>query len=191
MRLVAQPNRPNLAIVDAVTASLRSWLIALLAWFCDVVDALSAPAWRCAIVRDAYAAAKRRIAMNLRRATGEMRKIIFLHAHARFHFATGRARVHRFTRGVRAGVRAGRDRPPIWRIATAGIITGMHEGTLRDRVKRLRAMLDHPERLIARALKRLAAIWRVPHGRSLVLVSAHDACESRAPQSAPAFANSS
>lgn len=188
MRVVA-PSNTDLRPVEAVSASIRTWLIALLAWFCDVVDALPASAWRCAIVRDAYAASKRRIVAGLRRDTGALRKIIFLHAVARFTFATGRART--VTRGVRAGLRAGRTPPPIWRIATAGIVASMHQGSLRDRAKRLRAMLDNPERLIARALKRLAALWRAPHGRRLVLTSARDACERRAPQSAPAFANSS
>lgn len=175
MRRVAQPAL-DLRPADAVSASIRGWLIALMAWFCDVVDALPASAWRFAIIRDAYAASKRRIAAGLRRDASVLRKIIFLYAHARFTFATGRART--FTRGVRPGLRAGRTAPPIWRTATAGIVTGMHQGALRDRVKRLRAMLENPERLIPRALKRLAAIWRVPHGRRLVLVAACDPCVS-------------
>lgn len=190
MRFVA-PHITDHSLLEAASASIRSWLIAMLAWFCDVVDAMPARAWRYAIVRDAYAAAKQRIAATLRRDTHLLRKILFLHANARFRFATGRVRVDRIHRGVRAGLRAGRRRPPIWRIVTAGAVTGMHQGSLHDRVQRLRAMLDNPERFIARVLKRLAAIWRVPHGRGLVLTSARDACESRAPQSAPAFANSS
>jgi hypothetical protein len=58
-------------------------------------------------------------------------------------------------------------------------------------VKRLRAMLDKPARLVARVLKRLGAIWRHPHGQGLVFVAARDACASRAPKSAPAIADSS
>jgi len=191
MRLVAPP-APDLRPVDACTASLRGWLIALLAWFCDVVDALPASAWRCAIVRDAYAAAKRRIAQDLRCSVGHLRRIVFLRAYASFRTTTGRIQPHKFARGVRPGLRAGEKRRRYcFRAITAGVIAGMHEGSLRERVKRFRAMLDDPARLIARVLKRLHAIWRTPHGSGLVLVSAHDACESRAPQSAPAFANSS
>lgn len=190
MRFVVPPiNDPSL--LEAASASIRRWLIAMLAWFCDVVDAMPTRAWRYAIVRDAYAAAKQRIAKTLRRDTHVLRTILFLHANARFRFATGRIRIDRIHRGVRGGLRAGRRRPPVWRTVTAGVVCGMHQGSLRARVQRLRAMLDNPERLIRRVLKRLAAIWRVPHGRGLVLTSAHDACENRAPQSAPAFANSS
>jgi hypothetical protein len=185
MRLVAQPIRANLAIVDAVTASMRGWLIALLAWFCEVVDALPRAAWRCPLLRDAYAASKRAIAADLRRATRKVRKILFLRANDAFRATCARQGIHRVPRGVRPGVRAGkRGRGQVWRRATAGIVAGMHHGSLRARIKRLRAMLDNTAPFVARVLKRLPALWRSPHGQGLVLTASR---EPHASLAAPAL----
>jgi hypothetical protein len=191
MRLVAQPNRPNLAIIDAVTASMRGWLIALLAWFCEVVDALPRAAWRCPLLREAYAASKRAIAADLRRATGALRKILFLRANDAFRASCARQGIHRVTRGVRPGVRAGkRARCRIWRLATTGIVAGMHHGSLRVRISRVRAMLDNPAPFVARVLKRLNAIWLTPRGQGLVLTASREPHASLAAP-APIAADSS
>jgi hypothetical protein len=190
MRLVAQPVT-DLRRIEAYTASLRGWLIALLAWFCDVVDTMPAWAWRNALVRDAYAAAKNRIAANLRREVRTLRAILFLRANAAFRPAAKRNPIHKFTRGIRPGVRAGkRGRRHAWRLATAGVIAGMHEGPLRARIHRLRAMLDNPAPTIARILKRLPALWRYPRRVGLVLVASREPLVSLAPI-APAPADSS
>lgn len=191
MRFVAPPAIQDLSPVDAFTAAILGWLIALAAWFCEAVDTLPDAAWRCPLVREAYAAAKRRIAAGLRRGTGDLRKIIFLRALNAFRTATGRIATHRIARGVRRGVRVStKARRRIWRIATAGIVSGMHEGSLRERIARLRAMLENPTVLIARVLKRLHAIWRAPHGARLILVASRDACVSLAAV-APRCADSS
>lgn len=168
------------AATDAVSASIEGWLIALTVWFCDVVDALPHVAWRCPLVRAAYAAAKRRIAANLRRATSDLRRILFLRATNAFRPTAGRLPLHRFARGVRSGVRASKAHRRIVRIATAGIVTGVHQGSLRERIARLRRILENPAALIARVLKRLHAIWRAPHGAGLILVASCDACASLA-----------
>lgn len=176
MRFMAPPTIHDLSPLDAITAAIQGWLIALAAWFCEAVDALPNAAWRCPLVREAYAAAKRRIAAGLRRSTGDFRKIIFLRALNAFRAATGRIATHRIARGVRRGVRVStKARRRIWRIATAGIVGGMHEGSLRERIARLRAMLENPAAFVARVLKRLPAIWRAPHGARLVLVASRDA----------------
>jgi len=180
MRFVAPPTIKDFSSINAVTAAIQGWLIALAAWFCDVVDALPDAAWRCPLVRDAYAAAKRRIAASLRRATRDLRKIIFVLATNEFRATTGRLSIHRFARGVRSGVRASKARRRIVRIATAGIVTGMHEGSLRDRIARLRRMLENPAAFVARVLKRLLAIWRAPHGAGLILVASGETCVSLA-----------
>ena len=181
MRFVAPPAIQDLSPADAISASIQGWLISLAAWFCEAVDALPDAAWRCPLVREAYAAAKRRIAAGLRRSAGDLRKIIFLRALNAFRTATGRIATHRIARGVRRGVRVStKARRRIWRIATAGIVRGMHEGSLRERIARLRAMLENPAAFIARVLKRLDAIWRAPHGARLVLVASRDACVSLA-----------
>ncbi|PZO48270.1 MAG: hypothetical protein DCF16_16600 [Alphaproteobacteria bacterium] len=181
MRFVAQPVIKDLAPVEAVTASIQGWLIAITAWFCDVVDALPRVAWRCPLVRAAYATGKRRIAANLRRTVGHLRQIIFMRALAAFRVRAGRGRLHRFARGVRPGVRANtRSGRQIWRIATAGVMAGMHEGSLRDRVARLRKILANPAAIVARVLKKLAAIWRAPHAAKLVLVASRENCVSLA-----------
>jgi len=191
MRFVAPPTIQDLSPVEAVTAATRGWLIALAAWFCEAVDALPDAAWRCPLVREAYAAAKRRIAAGLRRATGDLRKILFLLAMNAFRAASGRIATHRIARGARCGIRVSRKaRRRICRIATAGMVSGMHEGSLRDRIARLRAMMEDPAALIARVLKRLHAIWRAPHGARLVLVASRDACVSLAAV-APRCADSS
>lgn len=180
MRFVAPPTIKDISPINAVTAAIRGWLIALAAWFCDVVDALPDAAWRCPLVRDAYAAAKRRIAANLRRATSDLRKIIFVLATNKFRATTGRLPVHRIARGVRRGIRASKAHSRITRFATGGIVTGMHEGSLRDRIARLHKIFENPAAFIARVLKRLHAIWRAPHGAGLILVASRDACVSLA-----------
>jgi len=191
MRFVAPPAIQDLSPVDAVTAAILGWLIALAAWFCEAVDALPDAAWRCPLVCEAYAAAKRRIAAGLRRCTGDFRKIIFLRALNAFRTANGRIAKHRIARGVRRGVRVStKARRRIWRVATAGIVRGMHEGPLRDGIARLRAMLENPAAFIARVLKRLQAIWRAPHGARLVILASRDACISLAAV-APLCADSS
>jgi hypothetical protein len=180
MRLVAQPVT-DLRHVEACTASMRGWVIAVLAWFCEVIDTMPAWAWRYAIVRDAYAAAKRGIAANLRWSTHYLRLLIFLRAHAEFRFTTGRIQPHKFARGARPGVRLGaKRRRHYFRAITAGVVANMHEGSLRDRAKRLNAMLNNPARLVARVLKRLHAIWRHPHGQGLVLTASRELCTSLA-----------
>jgi hypothetical protein len=190
MRLVARPTT-DLAAVERCTALMLGWAIALLAWFCQVIDALPRAAWRCPLLREAYAASKRAIAADLRRSTFYMRKLIFLRAHAAFRFTGGRVEPHKFARGARPGVRLGeKRRRHRFRALTAGVIANMHQGALRDRVKRLRAMLDNPARLVARVLKRLHAIWRHPHGQGLVLVASREPCTSVA-MLAPAPADSS
>lgn len=180
MRHIAQPAIKDTSPIDAVTASIQGWLIALMTWFCDVVDALPRAAWRCPLVREAYAAAKRQIVADLRCATGNLRKIIFLRAIAAFRVKTGRASVHGIARGARPGVRANKRCRQIWRIATAGVIGRMHEGSLRARVERLRKNLENPAAIVARVLKKLYAIWRAPHGAGLVLVASREMCVSLA-----------
>lgn len=174
MRFVAPLTIQDISSVNAVTAAITGWLIALAAWFCDVVDAVPHAAWRLPLVREAYAAAKRRIAASLRRATGDLRKILFLRAMNAFRATTGRVSHQRSARGVR--VRYVRNR--IWRIATAGVVKSMHEGTLRDRIKRLRDMLERPAAFVARVLKRLYVIWRAPHSARLVLTASREPCIS-------------
>ncbi len=174
MRFVAQPAIQDLSSVNAVTAAIQGWLIALAAWFCDVVDVLPRATWRCPLVRYAYAAGKRRIAADLRRATRDLRKMIFLRAMNEFRITTGRIPTHRIARGVRPGIRVSRPREPIWRIATACVVARMHENSLRGRIKRLGAMLDNPAALVARVLKRFYAIWRAPHGARLVLFASRE-----------------
>jgi hypothetical protein len=179
MRLVAQP-AIDLSVVEACTASIRGWLIALMAWFCDVVDALPCSAWRYPLVREAYAAAKLRIARTLRRDIGYLRQIIFLRAYAAFRETFGRNQARKIPANTPHGFRAGAPRRrAFYRAVTAGAVNRMSEGPLRRRIARLRAMLDCPEALVARVLKRLHAIWRHPHRRSLVLVAAFDACVSQ------------
>ena len=191
MRLVAQSNRPNLAVVDAISASMRGWLIALLAWFCEVVDALPGAAWRCPLLREAYAASKRAIVADLRRATRDLRVILFLRAYDAFRPTGARQLLHKFSRGVRPGVRAGkRARCRFWRLATAGVIAGMHHGSLRARINRVRAMLDTPAPFVARVLKRLNAIWRAPHGQGLVLTASREPHASQAAPTLIAFDSS-
>ena len=191
MRFVAPPTIQDLSPVDAIAASIQGWLIALAAWFCDVVDAVPDAAWRLPLVCEAYAAGKRRIAAGLRRATGDLRRIIFLRAMNEFRATTGRLPLYRFARGGRAGVRASRaGGRRIVRIATLGIVAGMHEGSLRDRVKRLRQIIENPSAFIARVLKRLYLIWRAPHGAALVLTASREICASQTSTS-PRCADSS
>jgi len=181
MRFVAPPAIQDLSPVDAVTAAILAWLIELAAWFCEAVDALPDAAWRCPLVRDAYAAAKRRIANGLRRCTGDLRKIIFLRAMNEFRVTTGRIATHRIARGVRRGMRVSKaGGRHIWRLATAGVVSGMHEGSLRDRIERFRKMLENPAAFVARVLKRLYVIWRAPHGAGLVLTASRETCVSPA-----------
>lgn len=177
MRHVAQFARTELAHADAVTASIQSWLLEFVVWFLDFIEALEPAVWRCRELRRVCAETKRMIVADLRRSTGSVRRMLVLRAIARFQFTTGRLAPFAIPRGVRAGIRAGsRGEGRIWRIASAGIVARMHDGSLRERAARLRKMLDNPAALIARILKKLYAIWRAPHGPGLVLVASREPC---------------
>jgi hypothetical protein len=186
MRYVAQPHY-DLDPPETCAAPLRGWIAALIAWFCDVFD--SPLAQRCPLLRDAIAAAKAQVAADLRRTTQRLRRALIGYAYARMRFVAGRIRQTRYP--GRGGERRARRLAHFNRRATAGIIAGMHEGSLRRRVERLAAVLDAFESLIARVVTRLEAIWRFPHRPGLAPAAAHAARIAVKPVCALAAADTS
>lgn len=187
MRSVAQP-QINLAPCEPVVASLRAWLVEWLAWFCDALDALPPWAQRCPFVGEAARAAKAQLAADLHVMSRVLRLWLIANALARLKFT---ARARRVRTHKRPGFRVARRRAHLRRRFTGGALTGIHDGTLRQRVARFKALYDNLEPLIQRTLKRLREMWRAEVGAALVLVAARDLCVSVAAPAPRAAADTS
>jgi hypothetical protein len=136
------------AALDAHLASLKLWLADLALW---LTEALSALGWR-----GLAAAWKREMRAELLAAGFALRCAAMCAAHARL--GPRRRPIRRTPRPASAprGFRARRVRGGALRMLTRAALRGLHAGNLRQRIARLRALLDNLEPAIARILKRIA-----------------------------------
>ncbi|MGD9966904.1 MAG: hypothetical protein AB7T59_10310 [Hyphomonadaceae bacterium] len=169
MRYVARAPDQT-ALCEPVAASLQRWLVLLIAWFCDVLEAIPPAARRSPFVRAAIAAAKARIARDLRMSVRALGHMLIIHTLARMNFASRRTRQRLFPGGAGRGLRVA-HRYCTTRLL-ARTLSGMHEGSLRQRAERLAAALDNLEPLIARMLKRWRVLWRHVRAPALIFISA-------------------
>ncbi len=189
MRLVAQP-QINTKPCEAVAASIGGWLSALLIWVVEVYDALPPSLRDTPPFRAAAQWAKARVTAGLRRSARILRPLIFVQAFARMKLTTRPAPMRRPLSNAR-GVRRARCPHVIMRRFVGGVLTGLHEGTLRQRVTRMQRVLATLPRLVTRVLARLRAMWRTHPEAALITVAAHDLCCSVAYDTAPAHADTS
>ncbi|MGD9981648.1 MAG: hypothetical protein AB7H66_05530 [Hyphomonadaceae bacterium] len=188
MRYVARP-RDRTALCEPVAASLKGWLHLLIAWFCDVLEAIPPAARRLPWVRDFIAAQKARIARDLRLSVRDLGNMLIIHTHPRMNFARKRIFQRCYPGAAGRGLRFGRV-PYGKRLATR-MLAGMNRGPLRQRAERLAAALDNLEPLIARMLVRWRKLWRFARAPALILTSAEPAPLPRSPVGAPAPADTS
>ena len=166
--------RPDLAPCEAFAASLRVWLVALLAWFIDAAEAASANATRAhpakRLLAGIVAVSAPAIRAELREAAYDLRRALFLRAFSRILLPKPRAHVCR-PLGAPAGFRPRAAIPNARRILSSAR-ANLHAGTLRQRARLLLHLLDTPEPAIARIVRRLKRLLRHPRRSRLVLTHA-------------------
>ncbi len=185
---IAAPFRPDLAPFEAFTASLRVWLVGLVVWLADLEARAKSPALR-AIVRAWLNTCAPLIRADLRQTAHELRYILFIQAFARVRLPQRRRGARRpigapagFARqGVRGGVRR----------LTGGALSGLNEGALLDRARRLKSILDNPEPIIAAIVRRLLRLVRRFRTASLIAIAPPRVRCLSAAASAPALADTS
>jgi len=179
MRYVAQP-QDHSAEIEANTAPMRLWLISIVQWFCDVHDRIPARWRRAPFVRDFLAASKRQITRDLRITVACVRRMLLVKAYVRATIPADVVGMPRYRYRAPSGVRRAPHRKRLARCVSGGLLAGIHRGTVRERVARLKALLDDHEALVVRALKRYSRMIRVCTPRALVLIFSRDACVSLA-----------
>lgn len=157
MRYVA-PLSDNTALCERPVASLKGWLIEIMLWFCEVLDAAAPYTRRWPVVAAFLRAAKAQIARDLRFGVHTLGRALILHGIARMNFARPRIR--------HASFPGQPIRVPIRRLIR--VLRGMNSGPLRQRAERLARAIDNLEPLIARTLKHMRAIWRCPRAEAIV-----------------------
>ncbi len=178
MRIVAQP-RFDPAPLEAFGASMRAWLIQLLAWFCATIECLPPTLARRPEVRAALAMAKHHVRADLRESVRDLRKLLIAHAFIRLALPARRTRTQRPS-SIRPGFRRAARRSTLVRRFVGNALAGIHDGGLRQRTERLGALLGNLEPLIARVHARMQEMLRKPIGVGLVLNTAYDALRSPA-----------
>jgi hypothetical protein len=147
MRIDAPPPRPSSARIDAIAVSMRAWVVGLLAWFCEVLDAVS-PTLRALPGFEArLSQIKASIARDLRCAARMTRLYLIAAALARHDIPMCNRRPppgHVNRRRV--------SRRAYYRAATSGAIRGLNHGSLRQRAIALRQLLERTATQIARVL---------------------------------------
>jgi hypothetical protein len=176
---------------DAIAASLRGWLVLLMAWFCEVLDRLPPEVLNHPLFREARAIGKARLAADLRCAVRDLGHHLILHAGPRVRLARWRQRARLYINATPAGLRSAKRLGRVTRLFTRPALAGFNSGTLRQRAERLATALANLEPLIARVAKRMEAIWRYQRAPALILTASRDACVSRAEPLAPACADTS
>jgi hypothetical protein len=73
-------------------------------------------------------------------------------------------------------VRRAPPRKNVARCVSAGLLTGIHRGTARERAARLKAIIDDHEALVVRARKRYSVMIRIFTPRALVQTFSREAC---------------
>ncbi len=170
------------ALCAPALATLRAWVIGLLAWFCDLLDTLPPALTRAAPVRAFVSARKAGIARDLRASVRHLGHALIILGTARMDFAL-RRRVQRSYPGAK------RSRCSERHLTSA--LAGMNAGTLRQRAHRLAAALADLEPLIARTLKLMRAIWRDVRLPAPGVTASCDLFTLLFPQTAPQAADSS
>jgi hypothetical protein len=141
MRIDAPP-RIDPQTLDAITASLRLWCIALAAYFVEIFGLILPPAFKRALHED------------LRIAGEDLRILIFVRAFERLKLPAPRiATAH--PRTIPPGFRRTRTYGDALRRYTRGFFPGLNQGSLQQRAARLRRLLATLEIHIARMTKRI------------------------------------
>ena len=175
MRYVAQPEDHS-SEIEAETASLRLWLIAILQWFCEVHDRIPARWRRAPLVRDFLAASKRQITRDLRVTVACVRRMLLVKAYVRATIPADVVGIPRYRYRAPPGVRRAPHRKNLARCVSAGLLAGVHYGTMRERAARLKAIIENHEALVMRALKRYSVMIRIFTPRALVQTFSREAC---------------
>jgi hypothetical protein len=180
MRLAPQ-FRPDLTPYEAHAASLRLWLVEVLAWFLEILEqsqgsavrrnsphaglSLSKPSVAASII----AKFAQRIRQDLRQTAHDLRRILLMHAFVRIRLG---APMQRNTRphGAPAGVRLQHSSSG-GRAFFSAVLRDLNQGSLLKRARRLKAILDDPEPYIARLVARLCKLIGRLRGASLVLAA--------------------
>jgi hypothetical protein len=179
-RHVAHPHIDP-APLEAFRASMRDWLVGVLAWLVDHLSAAPKSGLRGAIIAHplvaaAIAKARREVTADLRQSVRELRMLLIALAYARVapivHRRIATAPAHR---GAPSGFRFSRHQSGVLRQVIGDALKGVHEGSLCERAKRLRDLLDNLDPLIARVAARMARMLHTGRGPALVLVCAEDA----------------
>jgi hypothetical protein len=196
MRIAAPSPTPDPAQFADFAASLRSWLVALLAWMVDVFDHIPKRGMVGAIfahplVAAAIATARRQVARDLRRTVAGLRLLLIAHAYCRVApIVQRRAATNQRPRAAPPGFRLARPRAAALRQMIGDTLKDVHCGSLRQRAERLRDMLDNLEPLIAKVAARMARLLHRRAGPALVLIAAQETLRQLA-RYQPAFANTS
>jgi hypothetical protein len=175
MRYVAQPEDHS-AEIEANTAPLRLWLVSILQWFCEVHDRIPARWRRAPFVRDFLAASKRKITRDLRMSVACVRRMLLVKAYVRATLPADFIGMPRYRYRAPAAVRCAPHRKNLARCVSAGLLTGIHRGTVRERAARLKAIIDDHQALVMRALKRYIVMLRIFTPRALVQTFSREAC---------------
>lgn len=184
---IAAPFRPDLAPYEAFAASLRVWLVELLAWF---AEALEPPASRRpSIAARILAPFAPQIRADLRQVAFHLRRILFLMAFVRINLPALVARTKR-PGGAPSGFRRSM---PIFalRQLTGDAFSGLNSGSLVARARRLKRMLDNPEPTIARIVAHLLRLLRRASSARLFAIAPPPVRFTSAPTPPPAHADTS
>lgn len=184
--------KPDLTVCDAFAASMRVWLVALLAWFLKAADVAAShaarrhPAARClAGIVARYAPHLR---AHMRQAADDLRRALFLYAFARLDPRPPPPYLQKSN--APPGFRHIMVRHDARRIVSSAL-AGLHAGSLRQRARRFLRILDTLESVIARVLRRLSNLMHCPRRARLVLIHAPRDALIAAPAAAPCAADTS
>lgn len=176
-------------------ASLRVWLVGAMAWLLDVIAYAEAHAtprfpFKHLLTRlvARYGAG---LIADLRFLAIDLRHALFLSAFARLNLQSVNHRpALRRPASTPAGFRRASNDPGLRRLMRPAL-TGLHVGTLRQRLARLQRILDNPEPWIARVLRHLKRILRAERPCILILIACAAAPLATAPAAPVAAADTS